>query len=46
MTSYFDEHDCEPLGTNEQPNSQLHLARLLLDSGKFYSRFLFYIIYI
>lgn len=33
MTSYFDEHDCEPLGANERPNNQLHLARLLLDSG-------------
>ncbi|XP_014675977.1 PREDICTED: E3 ubiquitin-protein ligase RNF181-like [Priapulus caudatus] len=33
MASYFDEHDCEPLGPGEQPNHFLHLARLLLDSG-------------
>lgn len=33
MASYFDEHDCEPLGENERPNGQLMLARLLLDSG-------------
>ena len=33
MASYFDEHDCSPLGDNERPNNQLHLARLLLDSG-------------
>ena len=33
MASYFDEHDCAPLGDNERPNEQLLLARLLLDSG-------------
>ncbi|XP_064594348.1 E3 ubiquitin-protein ligase RNF181-like [Liolophura sinensis] len=33
MASYFDEHNCEPLGNNEQPNHALHLARLLMDSG-------------
>ncbi|UJR34342.1 hypothetical protein I4U23_021745 [Adineta vaga] len=33
MTSYFDEHNCEPLGSGEQPDHLLHLARLLLDSG-------------
>ena len=33
MASYFDEHDCEPLGENETPNEQLLLARLLIDSG-------------
>ena len=33
MASYFDEHDCEPLGDNERPNDQLMMARLLLDSG-------------
>ncbi|CAF1001410.1 unnamed protein product [Brachionus calyciflorus] len=33
MASYFDEHDCEPLGENETPNEQLLLARLLVDSG-------------
>ena len=33
MASYFDEHDCEPLGDNERPNNQILLARLLLDSG-------------
>jgi hypothetical protein len=33
MASYFDEHDCEPLGENERPNNDLLLARLLLDSG-------------
>ena len=33
MASYFDEHNCEPLGVGEQPNHVLDLARLLLDSG-------------
>lgn len=33
MTSYFDEHDCVPLGENERPNEHILLARLLLDSG-------------
>lgn len=33
MASYFDEHDCAPLGDNERPNEFLMLARLLLDSG-------------
>jgi hypothetical protein len=33
MASYFDEHDCEPLGENERPNDLLQLARLLIDSG-------------
>ena len=33
MSSYFDEHNCEPLGAGESPNHSLHLARLLLDSG-------------
>lgn len=33
MTSYFDEHDCEPLGDNERPNDFLLMARLLIDSG-------------
>jgi hypothetical protein len=33
MTSYFDEHNCDPLRENETPNNQLFLARLLLDSG-------------
>lgn len=33
MASYFDEHDCEPLGENERPDNQILLARLLLDSG-------------
>ncbi|XP_076448338.1 E3 ubiquitin-protein ligase RNF181-like [Babylonia areolata] len=33
MASYFDEHDCEPLGEGETPNHMLHLARLLLDTG-------------
>ena len=33
MASYFDEHNCEPLESGEQPNHVLHLARLLLDSG-------------
>lgn len=27
MASYFDEHDCEPLGEGEQPNHLLHMAR-------------------
>ncbi|KAL3214641.1 hypothetical protein MRX96_034805 [Rhipicephalus microplus] len=33
MASYFDEHDCEPLGPGEQPDHLLHLARLLIDGG-------------
>jgi hypothetical protein len=33
MTSYFDEHNCEPLRSGEEPNHILHLARLLIDSG-------------
>ena len=33
MASYFDEHDCVPLGDIERPNDFLMLARLLLDSG-------------
>lgn len=33
MASYFDEHDCLPLGDNERPNELLMLARLLVDSG-------------
>lgn len=39
MASYFDEHDCVPLGENERPNDQLHLARLLIDSGIYTSLF-------
>lgn len=33
MASYFDEHDCAPLGPGEQPNHMLHMARLLIDGG-------------
>lgn len=33
MSSYFDEHNCEPLGDNEAPNNQILLARFLMDSG-------------
>ncbi|CAM1314557.1 RNF181 (predicted) [Pycnogonum litorale] len=33
MASYFDEHDCKPLGDGEEPNHTLHMARLLIDSG-------------
>ena len=33
MSSYFDEHNCEPLASGEQPNHALDLARLLLDTG-------------
>lgn len=33
MTSYFDEHDCEPLAENQRPNEQLLLARFLVDTG-------------
>lgn len=33
MASYFDEHNCDPLGDNERPNEQILLARFLLDSG-------------
>jgi len=35
MASYFDEHNCEPLGPNETPNHDLHFARLLRDFGIF-----------
>ena len=33
MSSYFGEHNCEPLAAGESPDHLLHLARLLLDSG-------------
>ncbi|XP_077542237.1 E3 ubiquitin-protein ligase RNF181-like isoform X1 [Haemaphysalis longicornis] len=33
MASYFDEHNCVPLGPGEEPNHALHLARLLIDTG-------------
>ncbi|KAL3876337.1 hypothetical protein ACJMK2_034198 [Sinanodonta woodiana] len=33
MASYFDEHDCQPLGDGQQPDHMLHLARLMLDTG-------------
>ena len=33
MTSYFEEHDCEPLGSGQGPDHFLHFARLLIDSG-------------
>jgi hypothetical protein len=33
MASYFDEHNCEPLGPNESLNNFVELARLLLDTG-------------
>ena len=33
MSSYYDEHNCPELGPGEEPDHQLHLARLLLDSG-------------
>ena len=33
MASYFDEHNCEPLGDGQSPDGFLHLARLLVDSG-------------
>ena len=33
MASYFDEHDCEPLGEGQSPDHYLHLARLLRDGG-------------
>ena len=33
MTSYFDEHDCEPLREGQGPDHFLHFARLLIDSG-------------
>ena len=33
MTSYFDEHDCEPLGAGQGPDHFMHFARLLIDSG-------------
>ena len=33
MTSYFDEHDCEPMRDGQGPDHFLHFARLLIDSG-------------
>lgn len=33
MASYFDEHNCEPLGDGQTPDGFLHFARLLVDSG-------------
>jgi hypothetical protein len=33
MASYFDEHDCQPLGQGEGPDHMMHMARLLIDSG-------------
>ncbi len=33
MASYFDEHDCLPLGQGEIPDHILHFARLLIDTG-------------
>ena len=33
MTSYFDEHNCEPLADGQAPDHFLHFARLLIDSG-------------
>lgn len=30
MASYFDEHDCEPLGDGQAPNHTLSLARQVL----------------
>ena len=33
MASYFDEHDCRPLGEGEQPDHMMHMARLLIDTG-------------
>jgi hypothetical protein len=33
MTDYFEEMGWTPLGEGETPNHQLHLARLLRDSG-------------
>jgi hypothetical protein len=33
MASYFDEHDCQPLGQGEAPDHLMHFARLLIDTG-------------
>ena len=33
MASYFDEHNCEPLGEGETPDHLLHLARMLQEGG-------------
>lgn len=33
MSSYFSEHDCEPLANGEQPNHYLHFARLIATGG-------------
>ena len=33
MSSYFSEHDCEPLASGEQPNHFLHFARLIATGG-------------
>ncbi|KAG7167238.1 E3 ubiquitin-protein ligase RNF181-like isoform X2 [Homarus americanus] len=33
MSSYFDEHDCQPLRAGQLPDHFLHMARLLLHGG-------------
>jgi len=33
MSSYFDEHNCEPLREGQAPDHFLHLTRLLIDTG-------------
>ncbi|XP_067949403.1 E3 ubiquitin-protein ligase RNF181-like [Watersipora subatra] len=33
MASYFDEHNCEPLGHGQSPDHLLHLARMLQEGG-------------
>lgn len=33
MASYYEEHDCNPLADGQMPDHDLHLARLLIDTG-------------
>lgn len=33
MSSYFDDHDCEPLAMGQVPDHQLHFLRLVATSG-------------
>ena len=33
MANYFDEHNCQELADGQGPDSMMHFARLLIDSG-------------
>ena len=32
-SSYFDEHNCQPLSAGQSPDHLMHMARLLVDTG-------------